>query len=356
MYRIKTAVALIIGYAMVAGQAEAAGWTDTVTIKGFASVNYERSNAAEPFNGEENVGIDDQGSLSGTRMGLNINARINERLRFASQLFASKDAEFAVNVDWAFGVLTLTDQLDLRTGKIKFPVGLVNEYVDVGYVTPWIQAPAVIYSELGAPNGPQMTRESFTGISLLGQQAIAGDWLLEADLFGGEIDLDGISVRELSGITLRADWDDTVQFQLSSYEGTMRGTGTVMGGAMEGVKHEGVLYGAKADWNDVIFYAERGDITMGDITAMKATSWYTTVGYRIGKLLPHLTYQNYEQGEVDDEQTITTLGLRWDFMPGVALKVELGQIKTDKGNGLFPQGSSPADTVNTTGFGLDMVF
>lgn len=355
MNRNKISAALMIGCATMAGQAGAADWTDTVTLKGFASSVYQRSNATEAFNGKENVGVDDQGSFSGTRMGLNVNAEINERFRFAGQLFGAKDEEFAVRVNWAFGVLSLTDQLDLRAGKIKFPVGLVNEYVDVGYALPWITAPAVIYSELGPPNGPQITRESFTGLSLLGRHG-AGDWSLEADLFGGEVALEGASVRELGGLTLRADWDDTVQFQLSNYSGTMRGTGTVMGGAMEGVKHKGTLYGVKADWHDVILYAERGDITMGDITAMEATNWYTTVGYRIGSLLPHLTYQSFEQGNVDDEQTTTTLGLRWDFAPGVAFKLEQSLIKTDKGVGLFPQGSSPPDTVNMTGFSLDMVF
>ena len=100
--------------------------------------------------------------------GLTVNAKVNKRLRFASQMFASKKEEFDLHIVWAFADLSLTDELNLRTGKIKFPVGLVNEYRDVGYATPWIKAPVVIYSELGAPNGPQITREGYTGASLLG--------------------------------------------------------------------------------------------------------------------------------------------------------------------------------------------
>jgi len=359
MKRINALIAaFLIGCATTGGQAVAASWADRISIGGFASTNYSRTDSEIPFNGPENIGHDDKGSWSGTRVGLNINAAINKRFRFASQLYSSKAENFALHINWAFGDLTLTDELNLRTGKIKFPVGLINEYSDVGYAMPWIKAPAAIYSELGAPNGPQMTRESYTGASLLGNFS-AGDWTLGADLFGGEVALEGSNVRELGGLSLTADWDDIALFQVSGYQGTMRGTGTIMGGAMEGVKHKGLLYGVKADWNDIIFYAERGDITMGDIAMMKATSWYATIGYRFGKLLPHLTYQSYEQGKgsmQEGQQHIATLGLRWDFMPSVAFKTELSQIKTDKGVGLFLPTSTPADSVNMISFGLDTVF
>ncbi len=356
MKRINASIAvLLIGSAMAGGQATAAGWTNRISIGGFASTNYNRTDSEIPFNGEENIGLDDKGSWSGTRMGLNVNARINKRFRFASQIFASKAEDFDLHVDWAFGDLALTDELNLRAGKIKFPVGLVNEYTEVGYAMPWIKAPAVIYTELGAPNGPQMTRESYTGASLLGNLS-AGDWTLGADLYGGEINLEGSNVRKLGGLSLTADWDDAILFKATAYQGTMHGTAIP---AMEGAKHKALLYGVKADWNNIIFYAEHGNITMSNLATMKATSWYTTVGYQMGKLLPHLTYQSYEQGKgstEEDQQNIVTLGLRWDFMPSAAFKAELSQINTDKGVGLFPQGSTPPGTVNMIGFGLDTVF
>jgi len=351
---------LMLSCSVVSGPAIAANWADRISIGGFASTNYERTNEASPFNGKENIGHDDQGSWSGTRIGLTINANINKRLRFASQMLASKAEEFSLNIDWAFIDFRLSDELNLRTGKIKFPVGLVNEYRDVGYSTPWITPPAVIYSELGAPNGPQMTREGYTGASLRGS-ADAGDWVLGADLFSGEVSLEGSKVRGLGGITLTADWDDVVLLQASGYEGTMRGTAMP---AMEGVKHRGVVLGVKADWNNIIVYAEHASITMGDIAVMKATSWYTTVGYQMGKLLPHVTYQSYKQGEgskQEDQQNIVTLGLRWNWMPSVAFKAELSRINTDKGVGLFLQDDrmppTPAPgSVNMIGFAIDTVF
>lgn len=362
MKRIHTPiVVLALGCAMASGSAMAANWTDRINIGGFASSNYNLTDSDVPFNGALNDGYDDQGSWSGSRIGLNLNAQINKRVRFATQMFASKEGGFGLDINWGFIDINLSDEMNLRTGKIKFPVGLVNEYVDVGYTLPWIAAPAVIYSELGAPNGPQMTRESYTGASLLGSTN-SGDWMLGADLFAGEIEMEGAKVRELSGLSLTADWDDTVLLQASAYQGTMRGATNPDGTpntAMEGAKHSGTMVGFKADWNNVIVYAEHAMITMGNLDMMKATSWYTTVGYQMGKFLPHLTYQSFEQGKgsmQEDSQGITTIGLRWDWMPSVALKVELSQIKTDKGFGLFPQGSTPPDNVNMIGLAIDTVF
>lgn len=282
MKRINAPIAsLILCSALASSQTLAASWADRISLSGFASTNYNLTNSDTPFNGPADIGHDDKGSWSGTRMGLNINADINNRFRFASQFFAGKAEDFDLHIDWAFGDLSLTDEISIRAGKIKFPVGLVNEYAQVGYAMPWIDTPVVIYTEMGSPNGPQMTRESYTGASALGNISV-GDWTLGADLFGGEVALEGANVRRLGGLNLTADWDDSVLFKISSYQGVMSVAGNPM---MDGAKHKVLMYGVKTDWNDIIFYAERGDVTMGEIYEMKATSWYTTVGYQMGKLL-----------------------------------------------------------------------
>jgi len=354
--------ALVLSSTLVVGNnANAAGWADRTSIGGFASSNFSATDSSVPYNGEKNVGHDNQGSFSSTRVGLTINSEINKRVRFAGQMFTAKAVDFDLIIDWAFAELAITDDLSLRAGKVKFPAGILNEYKDVGYAMPWITAPAVIYTELGAPNGPQMTRAGYTGGSLLGTRNV-GDWALDADLFGGEINLEGAKVRTLIGFKTSANWDDVLLLQASAYEGTMRGTTNPM---MEGAKHNGTMLGLKADWNNVIVYAEHAQITMGSLDNMKAVSWYGTLGYQMGKFLPHVTFQSFEQGKGaidmngnpdEDKQNTVTAGLRWDWLPGVALKAEFSQINTTEGVGLFPQGSAPPGKVNMVSFGIDTVF
>jgi len=357
------ACTLLAALATLSAPALATNWSDRIRISGFASANYHATDDPTSFDGPVNEGHDNKGSFGGTRVGLQIDAKVNDQFRFAAQLFSSKKEDYIMEADWAFGTLRLGDNLDLRAGKLKFPGGLVNEYISVGYATPWMHAPAVIYTELGAPNGPQMTRESYSGISLLGRQD-TDDWAFEADLFTGELELAGSYVRKLRGATLRADWDDTMLFQVTGYSGVMMGVEDIadapgMAANMEGENHRALLYGFKADWNDIVVYAEKGRVEMADLSMMKADSWYTTVGYRIGKLLPTVTYESYKQGAgsmQEDQQNTTTLGLRWDYIRNVALKFEISRIKTEKGFGLFPQNSTPDASVNMFGFGIDTVF
>lgn len=332
----------------------AENWADKIQINGFSSFAYQRTNEAAFFNGKATEsGIDKKGSFKGTKLGINISARINDRVRFASQLLANAEGDYNLNVDWAFVGITLAEPLTLRLGKVKYPVGIVNEYRDVGFAYPWITAPESVYS-FEAPNGPQATRAAFNGASLLWEKYI-GETTYSADFFGGEVALTGSDVRELKGLTLKANWDDQVLFQASHYTGTMANVVAPFTPAMNGQAHEVTTFGVKIDWNNYIVYAEAADVTMGTLTAMKADTSYITFGYRFGDFLPHITTQNYQQGEIDDEQTINKLGLRYELFDDTALKFEVGTIKTDKGQGLYSSTPSKS-SASIYGFGVDVIF
>lgn len=332
--------------------AHAENWANRVSITGFASTIYHRTNEAAYFDGEPNeAGIDDHGSFQGTRLGINLAAKVNDRISIVSQLIGTASDDYNVHVDWAFAAINLFEPLTLRVGKVKYPVGIVNEYRDVGYAYPWIDAPASIYT-LYTPNGPQAIRESFTGGSLL-YNVNVGSMTYSLDVFGGEVNLETVDVRELRGATAKIDWDDKVLFQISKYNGTMFNATAVT--AMNGQGHEATVAGLKVDWNNYVVYAEAADVKMGSLTAMKAKSNYITAGYRFGKWLPHITTQNFEQGQIVDDQTINKIGLRYDIWTDTALKFEVGKIKTDKGQGLFD--STPSkNSVNIYGVAIDVIF
>lgn len=375
--KLATTSAIVLALCPWSVQAE--NWSDKLSVSGFASATYRQTDEPAPFHGH----IDNQGSYADTKLGLNFNAEINERFSIASQLLSTKEPDnYATHVDWAFGAFKLSDSLTIRAGKLKFPVGLVNEISDVGYAYPWIQAPVSFYSETGPNlNGPQVTREAYTGASLL-WQVETGDLVVEFDLFRGEINLDGMNTRKLTGLAINADWNDLIQLELSSYQGTMRDIGLEdavassaggsvwqntllsMQSSMEGAKHSADSFGIKYDNGHVLFMSEISKMEMGDLAAMKTTGWYSTLGYQVGAFLPTLTFENLEQGDgsgaFDDDQDITTLGLRWDYMTNVAIKFEVAQIKLNNANGnggLFGYVNNPEDdTINMFGIAIDTVF
>ncbi len=363
----------VLGMLLASGALWAASWVDRTRLDGFFSARYSITDEKAYWLGDlEEDGINMDGSFYGTKLGLNITSRLNDRVSVTTQLFAPiQENNYEMHVDWAFATFALNEQWSLRAGKIKYPVGIVNEYVEVGVTYPWIQAPLVIYSE--NMEGPQATRESYTGASLLWNR-YSGSWSWGLDLFGGEVDLESMNVKKMIGVTGRANWDELVIFQLSYYHGDMKIDLNSLSGMMLNMmrpmnnrRHSAVVGGVKVDWNNLIAYAEAASVTMdfenmSGVAAGDSDSWYATLGYRLGKWLPHLTYQDWSRDNGNGHQ-IATLGLNYSVSSKVVLKGELSQVDTDQ-SGLFitdTDGDGVPDvtiggSTNMFSLALDMVF
>ncbi len=354
----------LLSLALSAPMALASGWTDRTTVSGFYSARYSITDEAAYFNGNRNIGINDDGSFQGTKLGLTVTTQIDDDLSVAALLMSAADEDgFATHVDWAFASFRLSDDFTLRAGKLKFPVGLVNEYVDVGVTYPWISAPILLYTEQAA--GAQATREAYTGASLLWESDIGdGDWSVGSDLFFGQVDLENMTVKGVLGVTLRTTWDDVLELQASSYRGTMHTDAMMnaMMAAMDEREHSATLLGAKIDWNNIVAYVEAAQVEM-DFTMMGRTvgnsdSWYATLGYRMGKFLPHVTRQEWERDNGANHQ-ISTLGVAYSLSDSVVIKAEQSRIETDNfataGSGLFY--STPASgSTDMTSIAVDVIF
>ncbi len=334
--------------------AVAENWADRINLTGFTSAKLRVLDEGSFFNGDKNTGIGEDGSWRGTMLGLNLTIPVSNRITIASQFLSSQeDDNYALHLDWGFVAVGLTEETKVRAGKLKFPTGIVNEYISVGNAYPWITPPQLFYSE--DVSGPSITREAYTGADALWEYS-RGEINMSADLFGGEIKLDEMDVRKMGGIKLALDLDEEVAFQASYYRGTMRNTTGHMS-IMEGRIHSNFALGMRVDWNNIIGYTEWGATDMQTDT-MDGTSWYTSWGYQMGDWLPHLTYQQFEKGggsASPQEQKMTTAGLRYDLTDTVDLKFEYSIIKTEKGRGLF--NSTPLDdNIQMFGIAIDAVF
>lgn len=346
-------------------------WVDRITIKGFISATYQQTDQDVVFYEGEVLegGVNSDGSTQGSKFGLNVNAQVNDRLRVASQIFASRTEDgYSMNVEWAFVSLNLSEHFDLRAGRLKFPGGLVSEYVDVGHVYPWILPPRELYSEdIGAS---QAVHESFSGVSLLWMHS-SGNMSYTANMFAGEVTEENTLRTGFSGITLEANWDDKVIVQLATNSSTMETDGAMP--PMEGEDHDVLQAGIKIDWNNVVVYAEWAEVDMGAFKFGESEVSYVTLGYRLGRLLPYFTLVQLDKGKdatggmmmgkslLPYQQSTTTAGLRWDFMDDVSLKLEISSIELDSldtltsGYGLF--GDMPDDdSVRRFGISIDAVF
>jgi len=124
-----SSITLLMGLGLLSSSAGyAANWADRTTVSGFASSIFQISDDRVYFNGGKESGVNHDGSFSGTKLGININSRMSDSISLASQILGTQEREsFDAKIDWAFIGINFSDDLQLRTGKVKFPVGIVNE-------------------------------------------------------------------------------------------------------------------------------------------------------------------------------------------------------------------------------------
>ncbi len=344
-------IGLIVGGMSIFPSSLAAdNWTDTISMTGFMSAKYHNVNESNASNSFD--GVTKDGSAAGTLLGINLSAVVSDRVSLATQFFTTQEeGNYATHLDWAIASYMLSEDLKIRVGKLKFTTGLVSEYVDVGNSYPWINAPKLFYTE--SASGPNVTRESYSGASVYLEKSF-GDLAVIVDVYGGEMELESMTVKRLTGTKFKLNWDDAVNFQITYYRGLMTDTTKSI---MERKIHSNIAIGLNFDFNNVIGYAEYAKTDM-QLDTLNGTSGYVTLGYQIDEWLPHLTYQRFEKGSGTtsvQEQTMSILGLRYDISDSVDIKFEYCLIGTNQGNGLFESTPTDKDT-NMFGVALDLVF
>ncbi len=375
------------GAVLALGAAQA--WAvDNVGINGFLTVagtkGEDSGNAYLNglYNGDGDVSFDNDNS----RMGLQITAAVNDRTDVTAQLLSrGGPSGYNLTADWAFVSFHATDTTDVRAGKVKLPAFLVSDYIEVGYAYPWIRPPAEVYS--------LNPITSLSGVDVLYRPSV-GDWSfliqpyfgtsegtqvispVNVDAINGMFgagtlsrgDTVGFEARNLYGVNLTAG-NDAFNFRLGYLETKVDSNfGVSFGGAgIQGETAKFTSAGFNMDWHNVVAYAEyasrneQGAALQGAFPDQKA--WYATLGYRIGRFLPNVTYASIDKGSDPSPlaavQDSTTVGLRYELGSGAALKFEAQQVKPGETSyGFFDQapGVRTKDKYMLYGMAVDVIF
>jgi len=307
-----------------------------------------------------------------SKFGLQVTADVSENMQVVSQILAAgSDENFDLDVEWAYLDWILNDTISLRGGKVKEPVFLISDYIEVGYAYPWIRPPQEVYR-----NNPINT---INGFEALIQMDVGGMGLTIQPYLGSNSE----GVPNQPGLTFDASNFYGAALQLASRSFTAQvsflTTDVGVSGATGVVNtttgfpipfgSEGTAtltsFGLSTDVNNFVAYAEYVTRDIEDESGPGASApldalfpdqdaWYVTVGYRMGNFLPHLTIANSEAEPVTGgapgvTQDSLTLGVRYEINDSAAFKFEVQSIEPDRSTGsagLFALGSLPADFVD----------
>jgi len=349
-----------------------------------------------------------------SNLGLQADYAVNSWLSLTAQGLVRQDAEehYGAELSWAFAKFRISDDLNVRLGRIGLPVFMISDYRNVGYANTMLRPPAEVYSQVpfNSVDGADVTwRHDIGNTSLTSQLAIGAiKTPLAGDLHVRGKDILALNVVAENGpFTLRVGHartkvtvDDSAS--LNNLVGALRAAGAgyrlpqlgLLATQIEAKGNKGTFssIGLGVDWNNFVLQTEfakrKTDTYIND-----TSSWYLMGGYRIGKFLPYYTRAKLKiDGAIENtvpascpagypaactptlqqlgtgvlrlpytgvgqgEQTTDTIGVRWDFAQSMALKVQVDRIKPT-GNGLFvnaqPGFSGP---VTVGAVALDVVF
>ncbi|HWJ93521.1 MAG TPA: hypothetical protein VNT33_02285 [Telluria sp.] len=409
---------LSLPLALANAYAQEAGEAPSVKISGFGTgaltwantdnAQFGRSNQFSGAGKDARTGVD-------SNLGLQADLPVNSWLSLTAQGLVRKDAEddYGAELAWAFAKARLSDQLNVRVGRMGLPVFMISDYRNVGYANTMLRPPIEMYSQVpfNSVDGADVTWQRSFGATTFTAQFAVG--VTKPTLAGG-YHLDAKAIRAINllaehgPLTLRlgradAKFSINDSPQLNTLLASLRTAGAgykftqlpalADAIAVDHKKGSFTSAGLGLDWNDVVVQSEyarrKTDSYIND-----TTSWYVMGGYRIGKFLPYAVHATTRidsavantvpaacpagypaactptmqalsagvarlrnTGNGQGEQTTNSVGVRWDFYRSVALKVQFDRVKPKNGNGLFIQPKPGfAGPVTVGAVALDFVF
>ena len=347
-----------------------------------------------------------------SKFGLQITADVSKDMQVVAQILASgADQNFDLDVEWAYLDYALTESANLRAGKIKQPVFIISDYIEVGYAYPWIRPPQEVYraNPINTINGLEFLFQGEIGGMNVSFQPYLGS---NTEDIPGTQGAGTFNAENFYGAAFQMS-SAAFTFQLSTLTTDVITSGFVPTGFLAGLpgqspgtvvaelfdlsamgEAELSSVGLSWDTNNFVGYAEfvTREIT-GSVSNLfpDQDAFYVTLGYRIGKYLPHLTFASSDSDTVvaaggangfavanSVVQDSITLGLRYELNDSAALKVEYQIIDVDfaeplnnqaavniavggpgvvAGNGLFSSGQSlTEDSTGMLSVAIDVIF
>jgi predicted porin len=379
-------------------------------VNGFASFGFAISDEEMAYNGVNDEISFNRFSKAGVQMTFNMDAKNS----VVMQLVSRGDNNWETNAEWAYFKHEFGGGLSGKIGRIRLPAYQLSEFLDVGYATPYAQVPAETYDSLD----PFSNME---GVDLSYSMDV-GDNIATFQFVYGRAKDNEFDLKDILGVSgiFQADtWSARLGYATASVDivepDAVSAVTGVYAKETTGLSGSFLSVGFTYDPGDLYFTTEFTQLE-ADGPVVDADAIYATVGYRMGRLMPTLTYAMAESKD-DDERTYdavfadnaavaagfgdlatlqaaaaggnttaqdviagvegiqaasdrnTTrigLGLRYDMSPGTALKVQYDiiEVKDDK-SGLFDDtawatnsanGAANPDGTNVLTISIDTVF
>jgi hypothetical protein len=398
----KLAAAIIVALGATSASALAA---DT-RINGFASINagVMMDEDTSLFGYSDTISFKPESLFA-----LQIASDLGDGLSATAQIMSRGKNDYAAEFEWAYVSYEISDSTQINAGKLRIPFYRYSDFLDVGYAYTWARPPQTVYN---------LAFSTFDGLSIVNNHTIGDwDSTVQAvyGSYDGSVDLvsdyDPASLENIFGVnwTLSYDWftaravymfaDTSISFENEPFvdvdDGTDTGTlvktqalnkafddfGALLPEAKDNLEVKddfGSFFGIgfSVDYNNILIDAEFTKVEVEDSIVTTQEQHYVSVGYRFDSVTVYAITEHGEKTNDDsyvselpslyqagyagllatqnEETDGLTVGLRYNFHPSAALKVDYTTYDTlafDSDIGTFESVESSALTV-----GVSLVF
>lgn len=305
-------------------------------FNGFFSTGYTRAT--------NDAGYDDATEDSDLRtlslFGLQGTFALTRNTEAVLQLVSRGNEDWDTEAEWAYLRHQFRTGTEVRAGKMRLPLFMESETLEIGYGQPWARPPEAVYdpvpvrSYLGADLAHTFSFDS----SSLETRVFGGHLNDDADSLGGTVD---VELRNLTGLT--ANWTNylwTFRGVYARAEASVASAGGVID-LGDDEKAEFMGLGLSYDDGTWLLMSELTRVEV-DGEFQDTDSAYITFGRRIKEVTPYVTaswiesQDNYERDGVifptggpgipadvlDVRRQAYSLGMRWDMTTSVAMKFD----------------------------------
>jgi hypothetical protein len=340
-----------------------------------------------------------------SRVGAQVTATVSSKLSAVLQIVAEQDFDgsYRPRVEWANLEYRFTSDLSIHLGRSVLPGFLFSDTRLVGYTYPWVRPPIEVYwlNPIDSNDGMGLSYHLQMGDLVDTLEVNAGDsnvrlpdndgtvrgrnsWgFANTAEYGPFTLLLAVEISHLSNAALDPFFDAFRQFgpQGMAIANRYDSDDKLVENENVGASYDSGHWLVISEWCHANTHSFLGD----------QSAWYASGGYRLGKIMPYLTYAevsaigNSKPGlnlmglppaeagagaglnavldslleRVADQRTVSA-GTRWDFAKNVDLKLQVDHTRfgaASSGTLINVQsGFSPGGTVNLFSAAIDFVW
>jgi len=317
-----------------------------------------------------------------SKMGLNLTNELTNEYTFAAQLIAKDrvedDKDFTLKEDWVFIKYQASKNTSFRFGKLRLPIWLISDYLDVGYLYPWTESPIEVYSQSSFNNGNGISAQHifrFDSFDLKAELFFTNSNFTQeftANTFGVGI------AEDFTVMNVEANFEWLLLKATHAYANDVKGNTFVSGGVPGtdarlkipfDTKYKFTNIAIKIDkrgWEVYSEFAQSGSNSSIQEAIFKAQ--YLTIGRRINKLFVYLSYNIYlydfrkSYSVTSNSVTVTTpeyesnqnsihFGTNYQLSSNTIFKVQVSKYSVDESNTYtIIAGAPQSDDLSTGSF------